>query len=205
AIVISSWFRPIGLTFAPLISFWFRPIGLTFAPLISSWFRPIGLTFAPLISSWFRPIGLTFAPLITIVQWLIVALGAPLLVGVIRKTKARLQGRRGAGVWQPYWNLRKLLIKEVVVSENTSWIFRLTPYVAIGTMLLSAFIVPVLTTAGPLQFLGNIILLMYVSLLNAFFLALAGLDAGSSFGGMGASRVMAIAALAEPPVMVGSF
>jgi formate hydrogenlyase subunit 4 len=157
------------------------------------------------ISSWFRPIGLTFAPLITIVQWLIVALGAPLLVGVIRKTKARLQGRRGAGVWQPYWNLRKLLIKEVVVSENTSWIFRLTPYVAIGTMLLSAFMVPVLTTAGPLQFLGNIILLMYVFLLSAFFLALAGLDAGSSFGGMGASREMAIAALAEPTVMIGIF
>src|SRR5438093_5626336 len=143
--------------------------------------------------------------LITIVQWLIVVLGAPLLVGVIRKTKGRLQGRRGAGVWQPYWNLRKLLIKEVVISESTSWIFRLTPYVAIGTMLLSAFIVPVLTTAGPLQFLGNIILLMYVFLLSAFFLALAGLDAGSSFGGMGASREMAIAALAEPTVMVAIF
>jgi formate hydrogenlyase subunit 4 len=143
--------------------------------------------------------------LITLVQWLVVVLGAPLLVGVIRKVKARLQGRRGAAVWQPYWNIRKLLVKEVVISENTSWIFRLTPYVAIGTMLLSAFIVPVLTTAGALQFLGNIILLMYLFLLSTFFLALAGLDAGSSFGGMGSSREMAIAALAEPTVMIAIF
>ena len=142
---------------------------------------------------------------ITIAQWLVVVLGAPLLAGVIRKTKARLQGRRGAGAFQPYWDLRKLLVKEVVIAENTSWVFRLTPYVAIGTMLLSAFIVPVLTTAAELQFLGNIILLMYVFLLSTFFLALAGLDAGSSFGGMGSSREMAIAALAEPTVMIAIF
>jgi len=142
---------------------------------------------------------------ITIAQWLVVVLGAPLLAGVIRRTKARLQGRRGAGIFQPYWDLRKLLVKEVVIAENTSWVFRLTPYVAIGTMLLSAFIVPVLTTAAELQFLGNIILLMYVFLLSTFFLALAGLDAGSSFGGMGSSREMAIAALAEPTVMIAIF
>ena len=142
---------------------------------------------------------------VTIVQWLAVMLGAPLLVGVIRRIKARLQGRRGSVIWQPYWNLRKLLVKEVVISENTSWIFRITPYVVIGTMLLSALIVPVLTTAGALQHLGNIVLLMYVFLLSTFFLALAGLDAGSSFGGMGSSREMAIAALAEPTVMIAIF
>src|SRR5437667_272508 len=142
---------------------------------------------------------------ITRAQWVVVVLDAPLLAGVIRKTKARLQGRRGAGVFQPYWDLRKLLVKEVVIAENTSWVFRLTPYVAIGTMLLSAFIVPVLTTAAELQFLGNIILLIYVFLVSTFFLALAGLDAGSSFGGMGSSREMAIAALAEPTVMIAIF
>jgi formate hydrogenlyase subunit 4 len=142
---------------------------------------------------------------ITLIQWLVVVLGAPLLAGIVRKTKARLQGRRGAGVWQPYFHLHKLLVKEAVVSENTSWVFRLTPYVVIGSMLFSAFLVPVLTTAGALQFLGNIILLMYVFLLGTFFLALAGLDAGSSFGGMGSSRGMAIAALAEPTVMMAIF
>jgi formate hydrogenlyase subunit 4 len=144
--------------------------------------------------------------MITVFQWLIVVFGAPLLIGVIRKTKARLQGRRGAGVLQPYKDLRKLLIKEVVISENTSWIFRFTPYVVIGTMFVSALIVPVLTTAAtPTQSLGNIVLLMYLFLLGTFFLALAGLDAGSSFGGMGSSREMAVAALAEPTVMIAIF
>lgn len=143
--------------------------------------------------------------LITLVQWLFVIAGAPLLVGTIRKVKARLQGRRGAGVLQPYLDLRKLLIKETVISENTSWIFRFTPYVVIGTMFLAALITPVLTTSGSLRFAGNIILLMYLFLLSTFFLALAGLDAGSSFGGMGASREMAIAALAEPTVMIAIF
>jgi formate hydrogenlyase subunit 4 len=143
--------------------------------------------------------------MITFVQWLIVVFGAPLLVGFIRKTKARLQGRRGAGVLQPYRDLRKLFIKEVVISENTSWIFRFTPYVVIGAMLVSALIVPVITTSGGQQALGNIILLMYLFLLATFFLALAGLDAGSSFGGMGSSREMAVAALAEPTVMIAIF
>src|SRR5262245_58451832 len=117
----------------------------------------------------------------TLIQWLIVVFGAPLLVGVIRKTKARMQGRRGAGVLQPYKDLRKLLIKEVVISENTSWIFRLTPYVVLAAMFGSALIVPALTTESDgAQLLGNIILLMYLFLLATFFLALAGLDAGSS-------------------------
>jgi formate hydrogenlyase subunit 4 len=139
------------------------------------------------------------------VQWVMVVFGAPLLIGLVRKIKARLQGRRGAGLLQPYRDLRKLLSKEVVVSENTSWIFRLTPYVSIGTMLFSALLVPVVTTAGGATFIGNIVLLMYVFLLGTFFLALAGLDAGSSFGGMGSSREMAVAALAEPTVMIAIF
>jgi formate hydrogenlyase subunit 4 len=142
---------------------------------------------------------------ISLFQWLLAVAGAPLLIGVIRKTKARLQGRRGARIWQPYWDIRKLLIKDTVISENTSWIFRFTPYVVFGAMLVSALIVPVLTTAGMLQPLGNIILLMYLFLLGTFFLALAGLDAGSSFGGMGSSREMAIAALAEPTVIIAIF
>jgi formate hydrogenlyase subunit 4 len=143
--------------------------------------------------------------MITLIQWLIVVFGAPMLVGFIRKIKARLQGRRGAGILQPYRDLRKLFIKEVVISENTSWIFRFTPYIVIAAMMASAAIIPVLTTASSLPSLGNIILLMYLFLLATFFLALAGLDAGSSFGGMGSSREMAVAALAEPTVMVAIF
>ena len=142
---------------------------------------------------------------IELLQLLMVMLGSPLLVGVIRKAKARLQGRRGASICQPYADLRKLLTKEMVVSENTSWIFRFTPYLLATTMLLSALIVPVLTTRTPLGFMGNIIALMYLFLLGTFFLALAGLDAGSAFGGMGSSREVAIAALAEPTVLIAIF
>jgi formate hydrogenlyase subunit 4 len=142
---------------------------------------------------------------VTIVQWLVVLLGAPLVSGLVRTMKARFQGRRGSPITQPYFNLHKLLLKEVVVSHNTSWIFRVTPYIVIAAMMLAAFLVPVLTTAGGFQLSGNIILLMYLFLLGAFFLALAGLDAGSCFGGMGSSREMAIAALAEPTVMIAIF
>jgi formate hydrogenlyase subunit 4 len=143
--------------------------------------------------------------LIEAIQLLVVGLGAPLLVGLIRRVKARLQGRRGASVLQPYADLRKLLAKEAVVSETTSWIFRFTPYLLVATMLLSALLVPLLTTQTPLGFIGNIIVLMYLFLLGTFFLALAGLDAGSAFGGMGSSREMAVAALAEPAVMIAIF
>jgi len=143
--------------------------------------------------------------LIGLLQLLAVGLGAPLLVGVVRKLKARLQGRPGAGVLQPYRDLRKLLRKEAVVSENTSWIFRFTPYLLVAVMLLSSLLVPVLTTVTPFGFIGNIIVLMYLFLLATFFLALAGLDAGSGFGGMGSSREMVIAALAEPTVMIAIF
>ena len=143
--------------------------------------------------------------LIELIQLLIVGIGAPLLTGTLRRMKARLQGRRGAGPFQPYFDLRKLFAKEAVVSENASWIFRFTPYLLVAIMLLSAMLVPLLSTRTPLGFIGNIILLMYLFLLGTFFLALAGLDAGSAFGGMGSSREMIIAALAEPTVMISIF
>ena len=135
-------------------------------------------------------------------QLLVVALGAPLLVGVLRTLKARLVGRRGPRPWQPYADLRKLLGKEAVVSTTTSWVFRATPFVLVATVLVSALIVPVLVARPPLAFAGNIILLVYLFMLATFFLALAGLDAGSAFGGMGASREVAVAALAEPTIIV---
>jgi len=135
-------------------------------------------------------------------QLLVVALGAPLLVGVLLTLKARLVGRRGPRPWQPYADLRKLLGKEAVVSTTASWVFRATPFVLVATILVSALIVPVLVARPPLAFAGNIILLVYLFMLATFFLALAGLDAGSAFGGMGASREVAVAALAEPTIIV---
>ena len=134
-----------------------------------------------------------------VLQMLLVGAGAPLLLGVVRTLKARLVGRRGPDPWQPYADLRKLLAKEAVVSATTSWIFQVTPYVLAATMLTAALIVPAL------GFAGGAIFLMYLFLLGTFFLALAGLDAGSAFGGMGSSREAAVAALAEPTAIVAIF
>jgi formate hydrogenlyase subunit 4 len=144
------------------------------------------------------------ALLLALLQGLAVALGAPLLVGTLRTLKARLVGRRGPAPWQPFLDLRKLLGKTPVVSDTTSWIFRATPYVLVGAMLVAALAAPVLTSRPPLAFAG-IILLMSLFLLGTFFLALAGLDAGSAFGGMGSSREVAVAALAEPTVILAVF
>src|SRR5574337_242272 len=107
--------------------------------------------------------------LIEVIQLFMVGLGAPLLVGLVRRVKARLQGRRGAGVLQPYADLRKLLAKEAVVSETTSWICRFTPYLLVAAMLLSALRTPLLAARTPLGFLGNVIVLMYLFLLGSSF------------------------------------
>jgi formate hydrogenlyase subunit 4 len=139
------------------------------------------------------------------VQVAVVGAGGPLLVGLLRTLKARLVGRRGPRPWQPYWDLVKLLGKDSVVSVTTSWVFRVTPYVLVATVLVAALVVPVVVTRPALAFAGNIILLMYLFMLGTFFLALAGLDAGSAFGGMGSSREVAVAALAEPTIVVAVF
>jgi formate hydrogenlyase subunit 4 len=143
--------------------------------------------------------------LVALAQAAVVGAGAPLLVGLVRWLKARLQGRRGASPLQPYRDLRKLLAKEAVVAETTSWIFRITPYLQVAIMLVIAAGIPLLVTRPGFGFAGNIVLVMYLMLLGTFFLALAGLDAGSAFGGMGASREVVVAALAEPTVILAIF
>ena len=148
---------------------------------------------------------MTAAALAAVAQTLLVAAGAPLLVGLLRTLKARLAGRRGPNPWQPYFDLAKLLRKETVVSETTSWVFGVTPYVLAATMLVAAAVVPVIVTRPALAFAGNVVLLMYLFMLGTFFLALAGLDSGSAFGGMGSSRGIAVAALAEPTIMLAVF
>ena len=122
---------------------------------------------------------------------------APGLVGLIRWVKARLQSRRGAPVWQPYRELAKLFRKEVVVSDNASWLFRATPFVVFASTVAVAVLVPMVAAPLPLDGVGDLLAVVYLLLLGTFFLALAGLDPGSPFGGMGASREMTVAALAE--------
>ena len=130
---------------------------------------------------------------------------APLIVGVIRKVKARFQCRRGASVFQPYADLAKLFRKQPVVSSTTSWIFTATPYIYFASTLTAGLLVPVFFSQMPLNFAGNIIALVYLLALGTFFLILAGLDAGSAFGGMGSSREAIVASLTEPALMLSIF
>ncbi len=125
---------------------------------------------------------------------------APALVGFIRWVKARLQNRRGASMWQPYYELGKLFGKEAVVSHTASWIFAATPFVVFATGIAVASFVPLVVAAPGPVVAGDLFAAVYLLLLGTFFLALAGLDTGSPFGGMGASREMTVAALTEPTV-----
>jgi formate hydrogenlyase subunit 4 len=130
---------------------------------------------------------------------------APLLTGFINWLKARLQNRRGAPPWQPYFELVKLLGKEVVLSHRTSWLFRSTPYIVFVSALAVTFLVPFLFVPQPFDGVGDLLAVVYLLLLGTFFLALAGLDPGTAFGGMGASREMTVAAIAEPTIAVAIF
>ncbi|HTM10310.1 MAG TPA: NADH-quinone oxidoreductase subunit H [Verrucomicrobiae bacterium] len=130
---------------------------------------------------------------------------APLVVGFVRWLKARMQNRRSAPPWQPYFELKKLFGKEAVVSENASWLFRAAPYVVFVSTVAVALLVPFLFVAEPFDTVGDLLAVVYLLLLGTFFLALAGLDPGTPFGGMGASREMTVAAIAEPTIAVAIF
>jgi len=133
-------------------------------------------------------------------QTILAAALAPLLVGFIRWIKARLQSRRGAAPWQPYFELAKLFGKEAVVSNTASWVFTLTPFVVFGTSVAVAAIVPLIVVPLTAFAVGDLFTVVYLLLLGTFFLALGGLDTGSPFGGMGSSREMTVVALTEPTV-----
>ena len=136
------------------------------------------------------------------VQMLLVLLLAPLLTGFVRKIKARLLRRQGASMFQPYRDLLRLLRKEVVLADNASWLFRVTPYITFAAIWVAAALVP--TFATGLLFNWTADLIAIVALLGSarFFLALAGMDVGTSFGGIGSSREVMIAALAEPAMLL---
>jgi len=145
------------------------------------------------------------ATILVIVQTIVLLAVSPFIVGLIRKVKARLQLRRGAGVFQPYLDLAKLFRKQPVVSSTTSWIFTATPYILFASTLAAGLLVPVFVSQTPLNFAGNIIALVYLLALGTFFLILAGLDAGSVFGGMGSSREAIVASLTEPAMILSIF
>ncbi len=135
-------------------------------------------------------------------QVFLVLLLAPLLTGFVRKVKARLLRRRGASVLQPYRDLLRLFRKEVVLADNASWLFRVAPYVIFAVTWVAAALVP--TFASGLIFSWTADLIAIIALLGSarFSLALAGMDVGTSFGGIGSSREVMIASLAEPAMLL---
>ncbi|WP_087004446.1 respiratory chain complex I subunit 1 family protein [Rhizobium sullae] len=138
-------------------------------------------------------------------QMALVVLLAPLLSGFIRKLKARLLRRQGASLIQPYRDLLRLLRKDVVLAENASWLFRVAPYLIFAVTWVAAAIIP--TFAAGLIFSWTADLIAIIALLGSarFFLALAGMDTGTSFGGLGSSREVMIATLAEPSMLLVIF
>src|SRR5213594_261023 len=140
-----------------------------------------------------------------ILQTVVLLAVSPFIVGLIRKVKATLQCRRGASTAQPYYDLLKLFQKDVVVSSNASWIFTATPYILFASTLAASLLVPLFVSKVPLSFAGDIITVVYLLALGTFFLILAGLDAGSAFGGMGSSREAIVASLTEPAMILSIF
>lgn len=138
-------------------------------------------------------------------QFLIIIILSPLVNGIIKKLKANMQGRVGPGIFQPYYDLIRLFKKDMVISSITSWIFKATPYIVFTSTIAAAMIVPVITTRVPFGMMGDVIALIYIFALGRFFMALAGLDAGTAFGGEGSSREMTVAILVEPMMMLSIF
>ena len=138
-------------------------------------------------------------------QMLLMLLLAPLLTGFVRKVKARLLRRQGPPLLQPYRDLIRLTRKDVVLADNASWLFRVIPYVVFAGTWVAASLVP--TFGSGLLFSWSADLIAIIALLGSarFFLALAGLDVGTSFGGIGASREVMIASLAEPAMLMTVF
>ena len=126
----------------------------------------------------------------------------PLLLGVIHKTKAWFAGRSGPPLFQPYLDIWKLLGKGAVYSRTTTWVFRAGPIVSLATVMCAGLILPLISSASPLGFAGDVIAFAYLLALGRFFIMAAALDTGSSFEGMGASREAAFSAFAEPALFL---
>jgi formate hydrogenlyase subunit 4 len=131
-----------------------------------------------------------------------IVLISPLFVSLIKKVKAFTQGRQGPPLLQTYYILVKLLKKERVYSNNTSLIIRITPYINVVCVIVASLFVPVVYIPGLFAGFGNVILFLYLLVCAKFFMALAGLDAGSTFGGMGSSREMTFSAVIEPVIII---
>ena len=152
------------------------------------------------------PAGVTVGSVAAVAAQLgLVVAGAPLLVGLMRQVRARMEGRAGAGVGQPWRDLRKLMGKEAIRPDGTTWAFAAAPLVLLSSTLLIAVIAPLVFTRSPFDAAADLFALVALLLLGTVALAVAGLDTGTAFGGMGASRAIMVAALAEPTILLAGF
>jgi formate hydrogenlyase subunit 4 len=140
-----------------------------------------------------------------IAQMLLVIAVAPLVLGVTRKVKARLLRRKGPPLLQPYSDIWKLLHKEAVLAVNASWLYRTAPYVIFAATWVAAALVPTYATGLLFSWSADLIAIVALTGTGRFALALAGMDVGTSFGGIGSSREMLIASLAEPVMLLVVF
>lgn len=138
-----------------------------------------------------------------LIQALVLFAAAPLLSGITRVARARFHNRRGPGVLQEYRDLIKLLGRQSVAPADSGWVFRLTPFVMVGVMLTIATALPVVTVGSPLPQLGDLITLIYLFAIARFFFSIAGLDTGSPFTAIGASREAMLGVLVEPILLLG--
>ncbi len=137
---------------------------------------------------------------------LIIAIGiAPFLTGIIKKLKALSQHRIGIPLLQPYYDLAKLFKKDVVRSKTASWIYTIAPYIYFSTTAVACLFIPFFTLPGWSFKLGDALLMAYLLALGRFFITLAALDTGSTFGGMGSSREVMVSVLMEPALILSIF
>ena len=141
-------------------------------------------------------------PVIQLLQVLTIALGAPWVTGVIATVEARLQGRRGPRVLQPYYDLAKLFRKEALAPERASWFFLAAPVIAVAAYLTIPLLIPVLTTYGlQLGYMGDILGGGFLLALASFVVATAALETGSPYAQLGSSRAKTFSAITEPVVL----
>ena len=143
--------------------------------------------------------------MLVLLQSALFVLLSPLLTGWLKWWKCHLQNRQAPPMTQPYYDLWKLFGKQALLSKNTSFIFRVTPYMMSGVTLLAASIIPLILVRVPSAASADVIVLVGFFALARFFQALAGMDTGTAFGGMGASREMTVSALAEPAMLMAVF
>jgi formate hydrogenlyase subunit 4 len=142
---------------------------------------------------------------IEIAQIAVVLFLAPAFAGWVKMVKCWFQGRTSPSLFQPYRDILKLFAKEVTLAENASWIFRFTPYLVFGVSIMAGGIIPIISMDLPLTATADVIALVALFAIARFFTALAGMDIGTAFGGMGSSREMTIASLAEPAMLMAVF